>query len=103
MPLPSWFLDRPELLDGDEFYIKAFWELSTGRQIGFSLGPIPWDQILLYAQMHGIDDIEAFVEIIRALDSTHLTWVADQQERERKRSAAPAGPTPPSTRQRSRR
>lgn len=34
-------LERPALMAGAEEWSDAFWELSTDRQIGMALGPIP--------------------------------------------------------------
>ena len=72
--LPDWYLDEPPLNFGDEIYIKAFWELSTCRQIGMSEGPIPWIGIVEYCKHKGIYEVDDFVEIIRALDSAYLEF-----------------------------
>ena len=81
--LPRWFEDAPALSDGDDFYIKAFWDLSSGRPVGFSIGPIPWRDIILYSDRAGLasDVSAAFVVIIRAMDMGYLEWQAKEQER----------------------
>lgn len=50
----------------------AFHELSTCRQIGMALGPIPWTAIDRYAERHGIGDFEQFATLVRACDAAYL-------------------------------
>lgn len=65
------------MLSGDEFYLSAFHDLSTCRQLGFSIGPIPWKDIILYAQFAELDSdvLSIFVPVIRAMDNEYLKWV----------------------------
>lgn len=87
--LPNWFKNAPEPYPGDEFYLKAFYDLSSCRDIGMSLGPIPWRDILTYAIYSKLDDdlIEPFIQIIREMDSGFLEVEAKKQEaKERQRS-----------------
>lgn len=85
-PLPDWVIEEPILISGDAFYMKAFSELSTCRQIGMSLGPIPWRDMLLYAQYHCLDSftIDLFISIIKAMDTFYLDWHRKEQERNNK-------------------
>ena len=71
---PSWYYERPESEAGDDFYIAAFWELSTERAFGMSLGPIPWSVIVEYGMVHGLDDdvLAVFVQVIRQMDGAYL-------------------------------
>ena len=66
--------------------MAAFWELNTCRQIGFGVGPIPWDKMVDYAQFHGLEDdvARAFVQIIRQMDGVYLIWKGEEMEAERK-------------------
>lgn len=60
---------------------NAFWELSTERQIGMGLGPIPWTAIVAYARELRFDDDderERFRGLIRAMDGEYLKWRAEQ-------------------------
>ena len=72
-------MEEPLLLPGDQFYFNAFHELSTTRSIGFSIGPIPWDKIVSYAEIAGLDeDLRTdFQQVIRVLDNAYLKWSAD--------------------------
>ncbi len=85
-PLPKWFIDRPESTPEDDFYLKAFWDLSSTRSIGFGVGPIPWDQIVSYADRMGLepDIAQGFVRIIQALDGTYLIWQEDERKKKSK-------------------
>jgi hypothetical protein len=57
---------------GFEFYFDAFEELSTSRQVGFSVGPIPFTAIAEYFRIFELDDFMDFVYIIRKLDNTFI-------------------------------
>jgi len=74
--LPAWADEAPELLQGDEFYISAFMELSTCRQLGFGgEGQIPWTAMMIFADRYELGDMtDAFVEAMRALDLEYLQW-----------------------------
>ena len=71
--LPAAALDkRPELLPGLDFYLRAYHELGYDRQIGMSLGPIPWSSLDRYAAKYGIVDIDDFDVLqshIRAMEN----------------------------------
>lgn len=65
----------PPLLEECEFVYRAFWELSTDRQVGMGLGGIPWSSINAYAERYGIasiDDFDHFASLIRATDAAYL-------------------------------
>ena len=74
--LPEWYINAPEVKDGDMFYLGAFSELSTCR----TQGPIPWDKIILYANTVGLssDLFDHFLSIIRAMDSVYLSWASER-------------------------
>lgn len=73
-PLPQWALNEPEVYPGDYFYINAFYELGTCRTIGLSIGPIPWNRIVQYADRFKLDEdlINPFVDIIREMDDAYI-------------------------------
>lgn len=82
-PLPEWYQDEPQLWPGDEFYLRAFYELSTCRGVGMSAGPIPWNIAVMYAQYQGLDadSIQPFIDIIRKLDAVYLDDAAAEMEK----------------------
>lgn len=75
-PPPSWLEEEPPAYPGDEFYLKAWHALDSCRIIGLSMGPIPWRDVVSYAQYTELepDVTEAFVEIIRTMDRAYLKW-----------------------------
>lgn len=81
--LPTWYMEKPCLLPGDEFYLKAFWDLNTGRSVGFAVGPIPWKDIVEYAAWAKLDDDVAgvFVYVMREMDAEYLKHVLEKQEK----------------------
>lgn len=54
--------------------MQAFGDLSTCRQVGFGLGPIPWRDMIAYGLFHGFrgDDLKLFVDVIREIDRRYL-------------------------------
>lgn len=76
-------MDEPIIEPADIFYIKAFYDLGTCRSNGMSLGPIPWSAMIQYAEWYGLDrDVtEAFVDIVREMDTAYLNYQAEEQKR----------------------
>lgn len=75
--------NEPPFYRGDEFYIKAFWDLCSERQFGHVLGPIPWSKIIMYGHYKHLDDItmSIFERVIRELDETYIAWNKANQKR----------------------
>lgn len=75
-PLPQWYLDEPDIDPINNFYLQAFYDLSTCRNIGQILGPIPWNIIVQYAEYSGleIDMTDLFIRVMRSLDLAYLEW-----------------------------
>lgn len=82
-PLPAWYLEEPEVTESDAFYIRSFWELSSCRNFGWVIGPIPWTAIRSYAVDAGLDSgmRSVFAEVIRELDEAYLSWQRNQEKR----------------------
>lgn len=78
-------MNEPQLYPGDYFYLKAWSDLNSCRSMGMSRGPIPWKDIILYAEYSQLeyDLIEPFVLIIRTMDSAYIDWVENEEERKR--------------------
>lgn len=74
-PLPQRIQNAPQLAFGMQMYFSAFMDLTSCRQIGMSLGPIPWTAVNDYALYLGLDeeqseDLHLFV---RALDNEYMS------------------------------
>lgn len=82
--LPQWYLDEPPRHPVlDDFYLAAFWALSSMRN--YDSGPIPWDRIVIYGKHVGLDDslTERLVVVIRAMDKDYLEWAAAEAKKRR--------------------
>lgn len=80
MKPPQWYLDEPECPEGVEFYFRAFWALSTERQIGTAMGPIPESRIEKYSRKRGLDPEvrQIFIRCIRMMDSAFMEWNSEE-------------------------
>lgn len=58
-PIPDRINNAPTLTLGLEFYYAAFNELSTCREVGLGMGPIPWTEVRSYADSYGLPEEEA--------------------------------------------
>ena len=85
-PIPDVIANAPQLLPGLEGYFEAFTELSTCRQSGMSMGPIPWSAVNEYAKRYNYsgEGFDYLVRMVRALDDTFLAY--DRAETARKRA-----------------
>lgn len=90
-PPPDWAADCPEILRGEDFYLRAFWDLHTERQLGAVVpGPIPWSAVVTYGSRFGLEPsmVDVLAEVVRELDGAYLTWAAERAEESRKEAAA---------------
>ena len=81
--MPQWLQDEPFSQVGDTFYMEAFWDLSTERQLGMTAGPIPWSAIKSYACATELPSsiMVLFETVIRAMDQTYLRWAEDARKK----------------------
>lgn len=68
--VPAAFLDRPEIEAEHLLFWDAFWEIGTDRQLGSSIGPLPYSSLRRYAADHGIagDLLDLFRGVLRMVD-----------------------------------
>ena len=80
--LPGWFLEEPLVLPGDDFYLQAFRDLNTCRDVGWNIGPIPWRDVVAYSSVQGLDaeSTRLFIEVIRTMDQGYLIWREDNTD-----------------------
>ena len=88
---PKWYTDEPHLSAGQAWYVKAFWDLDSERQLGMSLGRIPRTCTRKYGSEAGLceDMIEVLWCVIQALDAAYLPWVVEQQKKESGKAGKP--------------
>jgi len=86
-PAPSWYEEEPDIPPRVDFFLRAFWELSTERQIGFSVGPIPMSKIEEKGSRHGFDEVtkRIFRRVIRELDTAYLDWLTKEREKKNRK------------------
>jgi hypothetical protein len=82
MPLPDFIKNEPELMPGLEIFLQAFWDLSTCRQMGMGLGPIPWTSVQEYCTINGgSEEFNRDMHFhIRQLDAAYLAWCSDKNK-----------------------
>ncbi|WP_446741223.1 phage tail assembly chaperone [Sphingomonas sp. H160509] len=54
-------------------FYRAFRELGTMRQVGMSVGAIPWDKIVAYANYHGFSRTDTDI-LIRVIENMDANW-----------------------------
>lgn len=64
-------------------YIEAFKVLSGRRNVGMVPNPILLSEIVTYANLYELDDIEDFIYCVSEMDDGYLIKMAEQQERKR--------------------
>lgn len=67
--------EKMPYLGHDSFYLQCFYELSTTRNIGMGVGPIPINFIYDYVERFKLD--HDFIDIILRVDSFYLELVND--------------------------
>lgn len=83
--------DQEPNIDGFEFYYDAFQELSTARQIGLAVGPIPFTALVEYTRMFEIPDFDDFSHVIRCMDKVYLELNAQENTKPVEKASKPKG------------
>lgn len=65
---------------GLELYYECFWDLTSDRQMGYGIGPIPTSMIINYGRALGLDEtqMDSLLYYIRALDNVYLDFRAKE-------------------------
>jgi hypothetical protein len=86
--VPDWWTKKPPEVRGDDLYLSAFWELSSCRNFGMGIGPIPWNFIVMYGERKGLDAgmLDVFVYVLRALDEVYLKDLHERQQQDSQQS-----------------
>lgn len=69
-------IGKPDLLAHLRFEWDAFSSLSSDRDLGMGLGPIPWSSIDRFAIRHRIIgcDFDRLVSLVQAMDGAYLDY-----------------------------
>jgi hypothetical protein len=72
----------PELWPECEAYLRAFFDLSPGRPVSMGgIGFIPLSEIVSYAVIFGVEDVETLCRHVRAMDQVFITEWREERER----------------------
>ena len=63
-------------MQGLEFTYRAFTDLSTCREVGMAIGPIPWTAIRAYADTYdlGLDEFNDLVYHLGQMDAAYMDY-----------------------------
>lgn len=64
------------------FYIDAFRELSSCRNQGFGIGPIPFTAIVDYSKIYNVEEFDDFLYFIRLMDSKIIELETNKMRKE---------------------
>jgi len=83
---PSWYYEEPDVPPGFDFMMSEFSDLSTERQIGLAIGPIPVSKIRERQRELDLDAWAGtvFKTVITAMDAEFRAWVSREKERNAK-------------------
>ena len=59
-------------INGLEWYVDSFKELSSCRSFGMASGPIPFTAIVEYSRIYEVEDFEEFLYLMRVMDYKYL-------------------------------
>jgi len=77
----------------EAFFLRAFWDLDSERQVGMALGRIPRSKVFHYGSEAGLDSamMDVLWRLIQRMDAAYLTWVQKEQEKKSKTSGKGIG------------
>lgn len=80
MEIPDRIQKAPVLGLGLSFYLQAFFDLDADRNVGMSLGRIPWSVVLQYAAFYRLteEQTDCLTYIIREMDTAYTKYREEQ-------------------------
>lgn len=77
-PLPERIANAPELTNGLQIYLQAFFDLDAERSHAMAPTPIPWTSIAAYARAFEFDEeqTEDLFFHVRRMDAEHLKRIS---------------------------
>ena len=77
---PTAIKEMPELMSWEAPYVTAFYTITSSRQSGMGVGPIPLSEILAYCQFFEVVEPELFLYIMQKCDNAYLIEYNAKQE-----------------------
>lgn len=71
-------------VSGLRYYLEAFYELSSCRAFGMTLGPIPFTAILEYSKIFNEEDFEEFLYLMRVMDREYMKLSSEDSKNKSK-------------------
>jgi len=86
-PLPDRIANAPELAEGLQLFLIAFFDLDCERSHANAPTAIPWSSVQDYARAFDFDEEQTqdLHYFIRQMDSKHLEYIAKKQKSGRKK------------------
>ena len=81
-PLPEHILKKPQLFPGLDLFLDAFYDLNADRQMGMSVGKIPFTAIRAYAdeyQFEGLQREDLFY-FVKAIDDAVVKSISKKDK-----------------------
>lgn len=66
--------DRPQVSQRIAVYYQAFMDCSTCRQVGFGVGPIPWNTVMIWAKRK-LFDYEETEHLWSVISRADMEWL----------------------------
>lgn len=81
-PLPDRIANAPELFEGLQLYLQAFFDLDSERSHGMGIMMIPWQSIRHYALAYEFSDdqSEDLMYFIRKMDVAHTKRLKEKSK-----------------------
>lgn len=81
-PLPDRIANAPELYEGLQLYLQAFFDLDSERSHGMGITMIPWQSINYYAMAYEFtdDQKEDLMYFIRKMDVAHTKRLQEKNK-----------------------
>lgn len=83
-PLPNRIANAPELRNGLQLFIQAFFDLDSERSHAWAPVAIPWTSIMSYARAFDFDEeqTEDLFYLIKQMDAEHLKRLQAQMKKD---------------------
>ena len=77
---PVAMAEKPEALPGNTLWLKAFYDLDGERQVGMSVGRIPWSAVDYYATVYEFTTPQriALHYLVGRMDAANLERISEQ-------------------------
>lgn len=80
--------DSEPKIDGLEFYLDAFRELSTARPSGLDIQPISFTSIVEYFKIYELNDFDDFFYLMRRMDLVFLKLNSEKESKNKGSNSA---------------